>query len=65
MIKNSIKYTVIARTPYHTQFPIITFDTEREAYNYCDKEGWTFMDENEFVWTLDVIEEEVVEVICS
>jgi hypothetical protein len=65
MVKNSIKYTVIARTSYYTQFPIITFDTEREAYNYCDKEGWVFMDENEFAWTLDVIEEEVVEVICS
>ena len=65
MIKKSVKYTVIACTSYHAQFPIITFDTEKEAYMYCDQEGWTFMDENEFVWDLDVIEEEVTEVICS
>lgn len=64
MTKKTTKYTVIARTPY-TRFPIITFDTEKEAYMYCDEEGWTFMDENEFVWDLDVIEEEVTEVICS
>ena len=63
MIKKSTKYTVIAYTSYHTQFPLITFDTEREAYMYCDEEGWTFIDENEFMWTLDVIEEEVDEVI--
>ena len=65
MVKNSIKYTVIAHTPYRTQFSIMTFDTEKEVYMYCDEEGWTFMDENEFVWSLDVIEEEVIEVICS
>ena len=61
MIKKLTKYTVIAYTSYHTQFPLITFDTEKEAYMYCDEEGWAFIDENEFMWTLDVIEEEVDE----
>lgn len=65
MVQKTIKYTVIAYTPYYTQFPVITFDTEKEAYAYCDEEGWTLMDEYNFVWSLDVIEEEVIEVVCS
>ena len=65
MIRNKTIYTVIIKSAYGTTSSLISFDTEEDAILFCEQEGWVFIDENNFEWSLEIIEEEVVEVVCN
>lgn len=33
---------------------LASFDTEEEAFNFCDENGWEYIDENGFQWNLEI-----------
>lgn len=51
-----IKYKVIICS-LSVRHDLITDLTEEEAFNYCDEHDWTYTDENEFVWHLNLTQQ--------
>lgn len=37
-------------------FGIADFPTYEEAENFCDDLNWVYVDQNDFVWDLDILE---------
>lgn len=50
-------YTVYIVSGGGVKYSLIWFETEEEAEEFCDQNNWEWMDENGFVWYLEIEEE--------
>ena len=49
-------YKVYLESGHGTRYEFISFDTEVEAVEFCDRNCWSWFDENEFEWNLAIRE---------
>lgn len=50
-------FNVYAYSSFRVKQPIVSFDTESEALEFCVDYEWEWMDSNNFVWNLDYEED--------
>lgn len=56
-MSKELYYQVVA-TSRNIGFVLVSFLTQREAYQFCKSNNWEWADENCFVWDLDIEEVE-------
>ncbi len=54
-----MEYVITMSSGGGTTHDFMTCSSREEAENVCESYDWTFMDENEFAWSLDIDEREV------
>lgn len=47
-------YTVYIVSPGGVRHSLTWFETAKEAEEFCDLNNWVWMDENHFVWDLEI-----------
>lgn len=57
--QNDIEYVVTMSSGGGTVYDFMTCSSREEAEQVCEGYNWTFVDENEFEWSLDIDEREV------
>jgi hypothetical protein len=48
-----MRVNVILKSAYGVKKEFVTFDSEDEAYDFCDFSEWQWEDANGFVWDMD------------